>query len=226
MYNKNAYYLTGDLSSIKYWWGWKISNIIRHGVNIYRIKFLMSLQEPLPKRSQGQWSLGQEHESNFANSLEWILLHMGNERSPPEELGVVHGVQKTRWRSDPSFYTGWLFKTRSNYGLSNRCHIWASKILNSVQTSKWYTKDEKQKQKEELKKPKRKGFNWVVCSSASGNGSGSCRGLAFLNPHHSGLHLYPNFQPDSLPDISHPRKWNLQHIVNNQNSISQTEPVK
>ena len=70
-------------------------------MNIDRIESLVPIQEFLPKRVQRQRPNSQKHECYFWNPLKRVILHLGNQRSPPQELFVRHLVHQTPWRPDP-----------------------------------------------------------------------------------------------------------------------------
>ena len=102
--DKALLYLAWDLPLIKHWWWWKIRRVRWQWMNIYGIPPLMPFKELLPEWCHWQGSLSQEHEGNLRNSSKRITLDPWNERSPPEEFGVIHLMQQTRWRPNPTFY--------------------------------------------------------------------------------------------------------------------------
>lgn len=91
---------------------WYLSPVERRGfgelggvrwqrVDIDRVELLVPSEEPLPERVQGQRALGQEHERYLGDPLERIILHLGDQRGPPEELLVRHVVHEVPRRPDP-----------------------------------------------------------------------------------------------------------------------------
>lgn len=151
-------------------------------MNIDRKKLLMPFKELLPEWCHWQGSLGEEHEGNLRSPLKRIILVPRNKRSPPEEFGVIHGMQQIGWRPNPTFYSQhWLLKARLERRL-HQSHVMDTEMPNHVHAKKRSTQTNNQKQQEELQKSQREGPRG--CSSQISSGS---RVLPLLQPRHHGF---------------------------------------
>lgn len=128
-------YLTRYLSSVEHWALQKISLVIWQWMNINWIKPFISFEILLPKRWQWQWPNRQKHESNFANPLKWILLHLRLHRRTPKQLLISHIVQQFWRRFDPPLETSWFFPTYLKAWSCLRNYIWDSIVPGHIHTS-------------------------------------------------------------------------------------------
>lgn len=71
-------------------------------MKVDRVTAFIASEKLLPKRRQRQRPLRQEHERNFGNPLEGVLINLRRPGRAPEELLVAHRMHQVDGRPDPA----------------------------------------------------------------------------------------------------------------------------
>lgn len=142
-------YLTRNLPAMKYWWRWEIRSVWWQWMYVDWVK-LITLEKPLPQRRQRYRASSQEHERNLTRSIKGVFFDLRNNWSSPEQLCVIHRMQQTRRRPNPTLQTK-LLKTGLKSWLYHRNYILHYWIPNHIHTKQWKYNTNTQKQQQELK---------------------------------------------------------------------------